>query len=318
MLGNRGEQMDLFRKFDAQGFVVLDGGMGTELERRGCDINHPLWSSKLLVEDPDAIRQAHLDFLLAGADCIISTNYQASIPGFLNEGFSSAEAEDLMVKAITVALDARKDFIPRNEDPSRVPPLVAASIGPYGAFLADGSEYRGDYGIGAEELRAFHEPRWQILQGAGADFFAFETIPSFDEAMILKDLLLGNPKAQAFMSFSCMDGERISDGTPIAECARVFSDCGQIIAIGANCTAPKYMSSLIECTRQAAPDKPVVVYPNSGEIYDGEASTWHGATATAGISKSAPLWLARGARLIGGCCRTTPSEITEIRKALLR
>ena len=236
--------MEVLRDFKKQGFVVLDGGMGTELERRGFDVDHPLWSAKLLIENPDAIQQAHFDFLAAGADCIITTTYQASIQGFLEEGFTVAEAEQLMLKAVEVALDARNDFVKQNQDPTRVQPLVAASIGPYGAFLADGSEYRGNYGISSEELRAFHQPRWQILQEAGADFFAFETIPSLTEAMILKDLLLTMPKAQAFMSFSCPDGDHISDGTPIEECAKLLSDCNQIMAVGANCSAPTHLAGL--------------------------------------------------------------------------
>ena len=310
--------MEWLRNFENQGFVILDGGLATELERRGHDLDHHLWSARLLLEAPEEIRKVHMDFLNAGADCIISANYQSSVQGFMGEGLSQVESELLIQRAVRIAIEARDEFLLQNEDSQRVQPLVATSIGPYGAFLADGSEYRGDYAASCEEIRSFHESRWNLLQNSGADFFAIETIPSIQEAIVLMDILRCTPDAYAFISFSCMDGERISDGTPIADCAQMVDDCNQIIAVGVNCTAPRFLPSLIKRARQGAPSKPIVVYPNSGEAYDGKSKTWSGSVDSTGLKKSAAQWLELGARFIGGCCRTTPRQISEMRKILLK
>ena len=304
--------------FEKQGFVILDGGLATELENRGHDLNHRLWSAKLLLDEPGEIRQVHLDFLKAGADCIITANYQASVRGFMDEGMHQEEAEFLIYKAVEMAVEARDEFLRDNEDPQRVRPLVAVSIGPYGAFLADGSEFRGDYAASNSELRSFHEPRWELLQNSGADLFAFETIPSVREAEILLDILRRTPDTYAWISFSCKDGERICDTTPIVECAKMFNNCNQIIAVGINCTAPRFVPSLIQRVHQGAPSKPIVVYPNSGEIYNAKSKTWGDFEDVVDFQKSAEQWFNLGARFIGGCCRTTPDHISEMRQALLR
>ena len=303
--------------FEKQGFVILDGGLATELENRGHDLNHKLWSAKLLLDTPEEIRQVHSDFLNAGADCIITANYQASVRGFMDEGMAQGEAEVLIIKAVKMAVEARDEFLRHNKDPQRVRPLVAVSIGPYGAFLADGSEFRGDYAASNSELRSFHEPRWELLQNSGADLFAFETIPSVREAEILLDILRHTPDTYAWISFSCKDGERICDTTPIVECAKMFNNCNQIIAVGINCTAPRFVPSLIQRVHQGAPSKPIVVYPNSGEIYNAKSKTWSDFEDVVDFRKSAAQWFDLGARFIGGCCRTTPDHISEMRQVLL-
>ena len=304
--------------FEKQGFLILDGGLATELENRGHDLNHSLWSAKLLLDAPEEIRQVHLDYLNAGADCSITANYQASVRGFIDAGMSQEEAEVLIRQAVKIAVEARDEFLKQNRDSQRVRPLVSVSIGPYGAFLGDGSEFRGDYTISNSELHSFHELRWELLQNSGADLFAFETIPSIREAEILLDILQRTPEAYAWISFSCKDGERICDATPILECAQIFNDCDQIVAVGINCTAPRFVPSLIQRVHQGAPSKPIVVYPNSGETYNAKSKTWGELEDVADFQKSAEQWFDLGARFIGGCCRTTPNHISEMRLALLR
>ncbi|MEQ1904089.1 MAG: homocysteine S-methyltransferase [Pirellulaceae bacterium] len=303
--------------FERVGVVVLDGGLATELERQGHDLNHELWSARLLLTDPGAIRNAHKTYLEAGAMCITTASYQASIPGLVAAGIPEAQARKLLRDSVSIAQGAVADFIGRPCGQGEIDrPIVAASIGPYGAFLADGSEYRGHYGISLDELRNFHAERLDVICQAQTDLLACETIPSAQEAEVLRDLLVESTDAMAWVSFSCVDGEHICDGTPIKECAALFENCQQVFAIGVNCTAPRYVRSLIEKIRAAAPTKRVVVYPNSGQVYNAQGRTWTGLSTAADFGELAKEWLDAGATLIGGCCQTGPAHIRAIREAL--
>jgi homocysteine S-methyltransferase len=301
--------------FDAllatQRIIVLDGALATELERRGADLVDPLWSAKYLVEQPELIRRVHREYFNAGADVATTATYQATFEGFGRRGFDAAAAADLMRGAVTLAIEARDDFwaLPDNRK-GRLRPLVAASIGPYGAFLADGSEYRGRYGLSESELKAFHRPRLEVLADAGADLLAFETIPCLGEALALAELLTEFPSLSAWMSFSCEDGSRNCEGQLVAECAAALQPFTQIAALGVNCTRPEHIASLLR-HMGARTDKPLLAYPNSGEQYDAVAKTWLGCAQ--GFAARSRSWYEAGARLIGGCCRTTPSDIALLR-----
>ncbi len=304
---------------ERQGFVLLDGGLATELEKRGHDLNSKLWSASLLLNHPEEIRDVHLSFLEAGADCIVTSTYQASIPGFVEAGISKEKAKSLIRQSVEIACQARRQFleIEAKNGGSTMAPLIAASVGPFGAYLADGSEYRGDYSVSNEELRSFHESRWEVLVDTPADIFALETIPSLREAVVLLDLLKSTPDVRAWICFSCRDDLTISDGTPIEECAALFENCQQIVGVGVNCTAPRYISSLIDQVRKGAPAKPAVIYPNSGELYDENHKCWDGISDHADFGTAATEWFEHGARLLGGCCRTSPVDIAKMREALL-
>ncbi len=301
-----------------KGVLILDGGLATELEARGHDLSDELWSARLLIDDPEAIKQVHLDYLKSGADCIISASYQGTISGFMKRGLTAQEAEQLLLSSIQLAVDARDSYWekPGNRG-GRLRPLVAASIGPYGAALANGSEYRGNYGLDEDELLHFHWRRWQILGESEADILACETIPSFPECRALARLLTETPVRYAWFSFSCRDGEHIHDGTPMAKCASWLDRFDQVAAVGINCTSPQYIPSLIKEVAQVT-DKPIVVYPNSGEQYDVEQKRWLGIADSTDFAKASEDWCAEGAKLIGGCCRTGPEHIRRIRAALIR
>ncbi|GAB4443597.1 MAG: homocysteine S-methyltransferase [Anaerolineae bacterium] len=292
--------------------VVLDGALATELERRGCDLRDPLWSARVLLEAPDLIRQVHTDYFAAGADCAITASYQATFEGFAGRGLSRAEAEDLMRLSVRLAIEARDSFWvnPANRT-GRSRPFVAASIGPYGAFLRDGSEYRGDYGLSEAELITFHRPRMAVLAAAGADMLACETIPCLVEARALARLLEEFPGISAWFSFSCRDAARISQGESLAECVALLDAHPQVAAVGVNCTAPRFVPNLVRAAR-AATRKPILAYPNSGETYDAATFSWHGETTCEAFSSQAQRWYENGARIIGGCCRTTPDHIREL------
>ena len=280
--------------------LLLDGGLSNELERQGCNLNDSLWSAKLLEINPEAITQAHLSYLESGAQCITTASYQASVPGFMSIGYDRSESEAYILKSVHLAEEAIKRFTASR--PVNFTPLIAASIGPYGAYLADGSEYRGDYGISDEKLREFHLSRMRLLDRSNADFFACETIPSFQEAKILADILNDTQKA-AWMSFSCKDLHHINDGTPIEECAAFLSGHSNIFAIGVNCTAPKYVSGLIKSIRSGANSKNIVVYPNSGEAYHAESKSWQGTSDPGFFLAMVEEWMKLGAEIVGGCCR---------------
>jgi len=301
------------------GALILDGGLASELEKLGFNLNSHLWSAELLESSPDALRNVHLSYLEAGADCIISASYQASIAGFVSKGYSKKKAKMLLESSITLANQACDEFmeLPKNREIERLRPLVAASIGPYGAYLANGSEYHGDYNIPISQLKDFHESRWDILSDSFIDLFAIETIPSIKEAEVLLELIQQTPNIFAWISFSCQDYERISDGTLIKECSALFKDCAQVVAVGINCTAPKFISALVEQVSLGAPKKPVVVYPNSGNIYDIEKRSWTGNANLVNFGTIACDWYRRGAKLIGGCCQTGPEHIKAMRNSLL-
>ncbi len=320
-----------------QGALILDGGLATELEKRGRDLGDHLWSARLLRDDPDLIRQVHSDYYWAGADCCISASYQATIPGFMRQGLSEEEAIRLIRLSVQLVMEARDGFWEaqggggageqgRIRDwetgrlgdwrleirGGRLRPLVAASVGPYGAYLANGAEYTGDYDLDEDGLVDFHRQRWHILADSGADILACETIPSFAEARALSRLLAETPERFAWFSFSCRDGRHISDGTPLALCAEYLSQFEQVAAVGINCTAPRYIPDLIrEVT--AVTDKPVIVYPNSGETYDAAENRWLGEAVPAEFGTFSREWRKLGAALIGGCCRTGPAHIRQIR-----
>lgn len=291
--------------------VLLDGALATELERRGCDLDDPLWSARVLIERPELIRQVHADYFAAGADCAISASYQASFAGFARRGLDEAAAADLMRRSVRLAAEARDAFWAAAGASGRPRPFVAASVGAYGAFLADGSEYRGDYGVGEPELLAFHRPRMAALLAAGPDLLACETIPCLAEARALLRLLEEFPAARAWVSFSARDGAHTAQGEPIAACAAEVGAHPQVAAVGVNCTSPRFIPDLVRAIA-ASTDKPVVVYPNSGERYDAASNSWHGEASCADFAEQARDWHGAGARLLGGCCRTGPEHIREL------
>jgi len=296
-----------------QGFVMLDGALATELERHGADLNHDLWSAKMLIEAPEMIRQICHDYLVAGADIITTATYQASFEGYEKAGISRARASKLMQLSVDLPVLAREAFWSACKNQlGRLKPLVAASIGPYGACLADGSEYHGNYGLDKNALIKFHRPRMAELAHSDADLLAFETIPSKLEAEALIELLAEFPHNKAWLSFSCKDEQHVCHGESFADCAAVAESSNQIIAVGINCTPPQYLVPLLKSAQDI--NKPLIVYPNSGEQWIAAEHRWSGA---AGEVQAATSWYDAGARVIGGCCRTTPDDIARMRVELL-
>lgn len=287
--------------------IILDGGLSNELEALGMDLNNTLWSASVLQNNPDAILRAHLNYLNAGADIIITSSYQASVSGFKAVGVTEDQARMLITKSVLIAEQAIDEFM-NNKPSSQRRPLIAASVGPYGATMADGSEYHGNYGLTDQALREFHKDRLFLLDQTAADILACETIPSQQEAHILHDLLL-ETETPAWVSLSCKDGGHINDGTAIEEIATLFQNNQNILAIGINCTAPQFADELVSRIKKATPDKAIVVYPNSGEHYDADDKTWHGTVDPTSCALAAKTWKNSGATLIGGCCRMGPDHI---------
>lgn len=296
--------------------MVIDGAMATELEARGHNLNDALWSAKLLLENPQVIYDVHHAYFKAGADCATTCSYQASVAGFAQKGISREKAKSLIQKSVSLAQKARDNFWKEANPKNRPFPVIAGSIGSYGAFLADGSEYRGDYQVGHEVLTEFHRPRMEWLLEAGVDLLAIETLPSFAELRVLLDLLAQYPKAVTWFSFSIRDAQHLCDGTPLSRCVELLNNSTQVAAIGVNCTALENVIPVIAHIKTFT-QKPIIVYPNSGETYDAQSKTWHGhACGHADFGTLARQWLNAGAKLIGGCCRTTPEDIRQIAKAL--
>jgi homocysteine S-methyltransferase len=295
---------------EKQPFVVLDGAMATELEARGCNLADSLWSAKVLMENPLLIRDVHLDYFRAGAQVAITASYQATPAGFAARGLNEAESLTLIGKSVELARKAREAYLAENPNAGRL--LIAGSVGPYGAFLADGSEYRGDYACTQDEFIAFHRPRVQALLDAGADLLACETLPSFAEIKALATLLTEYPRARAWFSFTLCDSEHLSDGTPLRDVVSLLAHYPQCVALGINCIALEHTTAALKSLQSLTP-LPLVVYPNSGEHYDAVSKTWHHhGEACETLAGYLPQWLEAGAKLIGGCCRTTPKDIAAL------
>lgn len=296
--------------WDTNKVLVLDGAFATELEKHGCDLKDELWSAKVLIDSPQLIQQVHRDYLAAGADCIESSGYQATVQGFVQKGYTAAESEELMRKSVRLAVEVRDAFIAEADFQAsgRKKPFVAASVGPYGAYLADGSEYRGHYGVTEAELVSFHEPRIALFGSEHPDIFACETIPCLEEAKALVTVL-AKQAIPAWISFSCKDKVHTCGDDLLRDCAAFLETADCVSAIGINCTDPAYVAALIGEIRKGSA-KPIVVYPNTGEKYDPVSKQWYG-TAEA-FDAYAKEWAAAGAAMIGGCCRTSPDNIQRI------
>jgi len=309
--------MNRFRRLlEREGPIILDGGLATQLESMGLDIGSDLWSAALLASEPRAVIDAHRAYLDAGAECIISASYQASRAGFMSHGHSAAEADRLIVSAVELALATRDEYLSDNPD-IQYEPVVAASVGPYGAAMHDGSEYTGDYDVSDHDLRRFHSSRLHLLDACGADLLAVETIPNFREAEVLCNLL-EEVSTPAWVSFACRDERDISDGSRLRAAASQFSNHPRVLAVGVNCTPPNVILPLLAEIESAVPDKAIVVYPNSGETYHVEDNSWSGQACDLDNEFKVHAWHAAGAKLIGGCCRTGPEDIARIRSRFRR
>lgn len=297
--------------------LILDGGLATTLEERGHVLDDPLWSAKVLVEAPDEVRAVHREFLEAGADVIATATYQASLPGLARRGLDTRDAEALLRRAVGLAVEARDTFWSAGEaPPDRARPRVAASVGPWGAFTADGGEYTGAYTVDAEELYAFHRRRWHVLAGAGADLMACETIPSAPEVDVLLRLFGETPHLPGWIAFSTRDEVHLADGTPLAEVARRCASVPNVRAVGVNCMPPERIPGLLATLARGC-TLPRFVYPNSGERWDAARHRWGDAPSAAPWARAARDWVASGAAGVGGCCRVGPGVIREMRAAVL-
>ena len=301
------------------GPVVLDGGLATELSARGHDLSDALWSARLLLADPAAIEEVHLAYFRAGARVATTASYQASVEGFAAVGLKRESALDLIRLSVRLADHARERFRAEAGD-GQLPAgdaalFVAGSVGPYGAMLADGSEYRGDYDPGATALANFHRPRIEALVEAGADLLAFETIPTVREAEVLVRLL-DEVDVPAWLSFSCRDDRSTSAGEPIAAAVALGGHPG-IVAVGVNCTAPRYIPALLEAAHEAT-DRPLIAYPNGGDRWDSATRRWAADADGAFDPAAVAGWRNLGATWLGGCCGTGPDEIRALADALAR
>lgn len=292
---------------------ILDGGLATELERRGHDLSDDLWSARLLRDDPGAIRAAHERFFLAGAQVATTASYQASVQGFAAAGVDRADAERLIRSSVLLAREAAAEVSGGAADGVRR--WVAASVGPYGAVRADGSEYSGDYGVTDAFLRDFHGPRLEVLAAAEPDLLAIETIPSEQEVAVLLSLLAeleGLPPA--WVSATCRSSTLTRRGEQVTRVFGLASGHPGVVAVGVNCTAPEHVEPLVRAAVVAS-GKPAVAYPNSGETWDEATGAWRGDGPGVSV-QAARRWAAAGAEWIGGCCRVTSADIATLADGL--
>ncbi|GGT18997.1 homocysteine S-methyltransferase [Streptomyces purpureus] len=287
----------------AEEVLVLDGGLSNQLEAQGCDLSDALWSARLLADGPEQIEAAHTAYVRAGARVLITSSYQATFEGFGHRGIHRKEAADLLAGSVELARAAA--------DPAGREVWVAASVGPYGAMLADGSEYRGRYGLTVRELERFHRPRIEALAAAGPDVLALETVPDTDEAEALLRAVEGCG-VPVWLSYT-VEGGRTRAGQDLAGAFALVAGLDQVTAVGVNCCTVDEVDLAVEIAAEAT-GKPVVVYPNSGERWDATTGRWRGAARY--DPRRVREWTAEGARLVGGCCRVGPDRIAELTRSL--
>lgn len=287
--------------------------MATELEHLGRDLSHPLWSARVLEESPATIEAVHRSYLEAGADCILTASYQVSEEGFAKQGLSAQASADALRRSVSIAESARDWYRGFSDRPI----WIGASLGPFGAMLHNGAEYHGNYRASFEEVVQFHARRISVLASSNADFLAFETIPSLDEAGAILIALEEHPDVPAWMSFTCRDENHVAHGERLSDCGLLLDGHPQIVAVGINCTSPALTLPLLNQLRPSTA-KPIVVYPNSGETWDAQTRSWRGDVDPAELAGHAAVWHAAGAQAIGGCCRTRPQHIQELRKVFAK
>ncbi len=294
--------------------MIIDGALASELQRRGCDLNDSLWSAKVLIEQPELIQQVHYDYFKAGADCAITASYQATPMGFAQKGIELEESIKLIKTSVKLAQQAKMQYL--NDIKQDKALLIAGSVGPYGAYLANGSEYTGDYQLSESEFIAFHKDRVTALIDAGVDILACETMPSFLEIKALVKLIQQFPMVNCWFSLTLKDQQHISDGTPLTEVIEYLNSIEQIVSVGINCIALEKVTPALEVLSKLT-SKPLIVYPNSGEQYDPTTKQWHkNHHHNCTFANQLDTWIKLGAKLIGGCCQTTPEDIVEIHQLL--
>lgn len=287
-------------------FTVLDGGLSTALERLGHDVTGPLWTARLVLEDPEAVVAAHAAYAEAGAEVLISASYQASVDGFVRAGCRPDAARSALAATTALARRAARR-VGRTV-------LVAASCGPFGAVLADGSEYHGRYDASWEEVRRFHRERLAVLADSGPDLVAVETIPTRVEAEIVLGELAAHPALAAWVSFSCADAAATGGGDRIEDAVAAAVASPNVVAVGVNCTAPAHVAELLRRARDVT-ELPLVAYPNHGGRWDGAHDRWVGPACGLDVERDLDPWLAAGACLVGGCCGIGPDAIAVLAAA---
>lgn len=301
------------------GSLVIDGAMSTALEALGADLNDSLWSAKVLVENPKLIEQVHYDYFKAGAQAAITASYQATEAGFAKKGIDSARAEALIEQSVELAKQGRARYLKDYPQADARNLLIAGAVGPYGAYLANGAEYTGDYRLTRGEYRAFHALRVKALIAAGADLLAIETQPRLDEILAVLSLI-EDQDITCWVTMTLKDSGHLPDGTTLEEAARALDADPHVEAVGLNCVKREIVEDALEALRRGT-RKPLVVYPNSGRVYDPSTKTWHDAPSHAGHAPAGwggfvPLWRRTGAVCIGGCCQTLPQDIVQIAQLL--
>lgn len=293
-------------KFDK--LHVLDGSLAAALEEQGVKNESELWTAQALSANIEAVYDAHYSYLAAGAQMILTDTYQANLQAFEKAGYSKQQAENLVGMAVLVAQKARDDY----EEQTGKHALVAASIGPYGAYLADGSEYRGDYLLNDAQYLNFHLPRLTAILAQTPDCLALETQPKLSEPLALLRWLEKNvPQMPVYVSFTLRDETTLSDGTKLERAVAAISKFEQVFAIGVNCIAPELVSGALKVIRQATTKK-IIVYPNLGAKYDPETKQWAKSEQQLDFTQQAEKWHQAGASIIGGCCMTTSPQISQI------
>ena len=292
---------------------ILDGGLASDLFINGgfdkSKLNNdPLWSARVVLENPSSIKECHKRFLNAGSNVISTSTYQASVEGYMKHcGLSKEKAEEVIGSSVDLAkaaiAECKLDY----------DVIIAGAISPYGAILHDMSEYSGSYidSTSYKTLKEFHKTNVQILASKGVKLFAFETMPALLEAQALVELLHDYPHCKAWLSFTTLNGTHTSYGESFTKVFQTFQDDPQVIAIGTNCCDPKFTKLVLDAAvGQLGDHQSCIAYPNNRRNSESTADECQWANDLC-------QWVATGVLgWVGGCCEVTPRHIKLVKEVV--
>ena len=282
---------------------LLDGSMSFPMEQLGYNLKNKLWTGKALINNPDLIKDIHKGYIDAGADFISTSTYQISFDRLKNMGYQSEEIKKIFQKSVDIVKDAIEESKLKKEI------KIVGSFGPYASYDPEASEYIGEYDSTDIEIKKFHLNNIRIIEETDLDIILYETIPCLREIKILSEALSHSTK-EIWISITCNEEMEFRDGSSFKDACEIISKIEKITTMGINCFSPLLVKKAIDLLKKYS-NKKILIYPNSGEIYNPKERFWTGNNEF--NNSMIKNWLSLYPDIIGGCCRIGYDDIKKMR-----